>query len=105
MRQGADPRMPGLQGARIQFVADLRSRAASAGSGHRLGPELRNAYTGGRQVVGDLPYGFTQISGRIGDSGIPVAIVYVLVVALVLWVVFDYLPLGRYLYVIGDSPR
>jgi ribose transport system permease protein len=22
-----------------------------------------------------------------------------------LWVVFDYLPLGRYLYIIGDSPR
>ena len=31
--------------------------------------------------------------------------IYVLVVAVILWVVFDYLPLGRFLYVIGDSPR
>ena len=31
--------------------------------------------------------------------------VYALVVSLVLWVVFEYLPLGRYLYVLGASPR
>ena len=26
-------------------------------------------------------------------------------IGVVLWVVFDYLPFGRYLYVIGDNPR
>jgi ribose transport system permease protein len=45
------------------------------------------------------------ISGRIPFTGVPAAIVYVLAIVVVLWVVFDYLPLGRFLYVIGDSPR
>jgi ribose transport system permease protein len=29
----------------------------------------------------------------------------VAIIGVVLWIVFDYLPLGRYLYIIGDSPR
>jgi len=29
----------------------------------------------------------------------------VLAVVIVLWLVFDYLPFGRFLYIIGDSPR
>jgi len=94
----------GLINGLLVTRAKINSFIATLGSGTLL-LGVNQWYTGGRQVVGDLPYGFTQISGRIGDTGIPVAIVYVLLVALVLWVVFDYLPLGRYLYVIGDSPR
>jgi ribose transport system permease protein len=94
----------GLINGLLVMRAKINSFIATLGSGTLL-LGVNQWYTGGRQVVGDLPYGFTQISGRIGDTGIPVAIVYVLVIALVLWVVFDYLPLGRYLYVIGDSPR
>ena len=98
-------------GAFVGFVngllvtrAMINSFIATLGSGTLL-LGLNQWYTGGRQVVGLLPAGFVAISGRIPLTGIPLAVVYVLVAAMVLWVVFDYLPLGRFLYVIGDSPR
>ena len=94
----------GLINGLLVTRAKINSFIATLGSGTLL-LGINQWYTGGRQVVGVLPHSFTLISGRIGDTGIPIAIVYVLVIALVLWLVFDYLPLGRYLYVIGDSPR
>ena len=54
---------------------------------------------------GLLPADFVALSGKIGASASRRRSLYVLIVGLVLWIVFDYLPLGRYLYVIGDSPR
>lgn len=60
-------------------------------------------YTGGQQVLADLPPAFLAISGSIGP--LPAPALYTLIVSLVLWVVFEYLPLGRYLYVLGASPR
>ena len=60
-------------------------------------------YTGGQQVLADLPPPFLAISGSLGP--IPAPAVYTLVVSLALWIVFEYLPLGRYLYVLGASPR
>ena len=60
-------------------------------------------YTGGQQVLGDLPPAFLAISGNIGI--VPAPALYVLVVSLALWLVFEFLPLGRYLYVLGASPR
>src|SRR4051794_34843125 len=60
-------------------------------------------YTGGQQVLGDLPPAFLSISGNIGF--VPAPAIYTLVVSLALWIVFEYLPLGRYLYVLGASPR
>lgn len=60
-------------------------------------------YTGGQQVLGDLSPAFLAISGNIGI--VPAPALYVLVVSLALWLVFEFLPLGRYLYVLGASPR
>ena len=60
-------------------------------------------YTGGQQVLADLPRAFLDLSGNIWI--IPAPAIYVLVVSLVLWVAFEYLPLGRYLYVLGASSR
>lgn len=60
-------------------------------------------YTGGQQVLGDLPPAFLAISGNVGIM--PAPAIYVLVVSLALWLVFEFLPLGRYLYVLGASPR
>jgi ribose transport system permease protein len=60
-------------------------------------------YTGGQQVLADLPPQFLAISGSIGI--VPLPAVYTLVCSLGLWIVFEYLPLGRYLYVLGASPR
>jgi ribose transport system permease protein len=37
--------------------------------------------------------------------GIPAPAIYVLVLGLVLWICFEYLPIGRYIYAIGANPR
>jgi ribose transport system permease protein len=60
-------------------------------------------YTGGQQVLADLPPPFLAISGSLGI--VPLPAIYTLICSLGLWVVFEYLPLGRYLYVLGASPR
>ena len=60
-------------------------------------------YTEGRQIVGALAPEFIAIAGRIGP--IPYALIYVLVIAVALWITFEYLPFGRRLYVLGENPR
>jgi ribose transport system permease protein len=94
----------GLVNGLLVTRAKINSFIATLGSGTLL-LGLNQWYTGGRQVVGLLPHGFLLLSSRIDHTGIPAPVVYVLVISLVLWVVFDYLPLGRFLYIIGDSPR
>jgi ribose transport system permease protein len=64
---------------------------------------LTRWYTGGKQVVASLPESFTNISGAF--LGIPLPAIYVLVLSISLWVGFEYLPVGRYLYMLGASPR
>ena len=61
-------------------------------------------YTGGTQVLGNLPPVFRNLDS-IWLGLIPSPAIFVLVVALILWVVFEYLPLGRFLYVLGSSQR
>jgi ribose transport system permease protein len=82
----------------------IHSFIATLGSGTLL-LGLNQWYTGGMQVVGTLPEEFVALSGKLPYTGIPMPVVYLIVIAVVLWIVFDYLPLGRFLYVIGDSPR
>jgi ribose transport system permease protein len=82
----------------------INSFIATLGSGTFL-LGMNQWYTGGRQVVGVLAHDFTLISSRLGNTGIPATVLYLLVIAGILWLVFDYLPAGRFLYVIGDSPR
>ncbi|MBN8996615.1 MAG: ABC transporter permease [Rhizobiales bacterium] len=60
-------------------------------------------YTGGQQVLASLPPEFLAISGNIWI--IPAPAIYAFLVSVALWIVFEYLPLGRYLYVLGASPR
>ena len=61
-------------------------------------------YTEGRQVIGVLPPGFTAIY-TTQLFRLPIVAFYVLVISLVLWVITQYLPIGRYLYAIGANPR
>ena len=82
----------------------INSFIATLGSGTFL-LGMNQWYTGGRQVVGRLAPDFTLISAKFVHTGVPAPVLYLLVVGVVLWVVFDYLPAGRFLYVIGDSPR
>lgn len=60
-------------------------------------------YTGGEQVNGDLPDGFLSIAST--PFGIPFPAIVTLIVATLMWLLYSYLPVGRYLYVIGDNPR
>ncbi len=80
----------------------INSFIATLGTGTVL-YGLNAWYTGGQQVLANLPDAFLDLSGNIWL--IPAPAIYVLVVCLALWVVFEYLPLGRYLYVLGASPR
>ena len=79
------------------FIATLGTSSVLIG--------LLQWYTQGRQVVGDLPDAFVAIASRVPGTPIPMALVYVLVLATLMWLVFEHTPLGRALYVIGDNPR
>jgi ribose transport system permease protein len=61
-------------------------------------------HSGGRQVVGELPDGFVAIAGG-NLLGAPVAAFYVLAVSVALWLVTEFTPLGRAMYVIGANPK
>ena len=37
--------------------------------------------------------------------GLPITGFYVIVIAILMWVIYEYLPLGRYLHAIGASPK
>jgi len=65
---------------------------------------VSNWYSGGAQITGlNLPASFANLTEVIGY--IPLPAVYVAIVAVILWVVTERLPVGRALYVIGASPR
>ncbi|PBC06063.1 ABC transporter permease [Mesorhizobium sp. WSM3860] len=84
-------------------VARIDSFIATLGTGTVL-YALAMWYTGGRQVVGMLPEGFLSLNGTM-LFGLPITGYYVVVLALVMWLVLEYMPLGRYLYAIGANPK
>ena len=61
-------------------------------------------HSGGRQVIGELPEGFVAIAGG-NLLGLPIGAFYVLAVSVALWLVTEFTPLGRALYVIGANPK
>jgi ribose transport system permease protein len=94
----------GLANGLLVTKVRINSFIATLGTGTLL-LGLNQWYTGGRQIVGALDPTFLKLSSIVPGLGVPSPLIYVLVIGLFLWVVFDYLPLGRYLYVIGDNPR
>jgi ribose transport system permease protein len=66
---------------------------------------LNQWYTGGTQIIGVLPEGFTSLSGFISGVGVPVSFIFTLFVGAVLWILFEYHFVGRHLYVLGDNPK
>jgi ribose transport system permease protein len=92
----------GLANGFLVTVIGIDSFIATLGTGTLL-YGLNEWYTGGQQVVADLPDSFVQISGAI--FSIPLPAIYVLVLSIALWIFFEFLPAGRYLYVLGASPR
>src|SRR5690606_25318131 len=61
-------------------------------------------HTGGRQMVGALPDGFYALNGTM-LFGLPITGFYLLCLALLLWIIMEYTPIGRYLYAIGANPK
>lgn len=84
-------------------VAQIDSFIATLGMGTVL-YALALWYTGGRQVVAPLPDGFLALNGTM-VFGLPVGGFYVLGLAVFLWLVLEYTPVGRYLYAIGANPK
>ncbi len=84
-------------------VASIDSFIATLGTGTVL-YALALWHTDGRQIVGILPDAFYALSGT-QIFGLPVTGYFVLLVALLMWIVLDYMPVGRYLYAIGANPK
>ncbi len=82
----------------------MSSFIATLGTGSLL-LGVNQWYTGGQQVIGQLPASFTSLTGNVAGTGIPAPIVYVLVLGIILWVALEFLPIGRHFYVIGDNLR
>jgi ribose transport system permease protein len=61
-------------------------------------------HSGGRQVVGELDPNFYLLSGK-WVLGLPITGFYVLAISVILWVVLEFTPVGRYLYAIGANQK
>ncbi len=84
-------------------VARIDSFIATLGTGTIL-YAIALWHTGGRQMVGILPEGFYAINGTF-ILGLPITAYYILAITLVMWLILEYTPIGRYLYAIGANPR
>ena len=62
-------------------------------------------YTEGRQIVGHLAPAFVELNGATLFGFLPAPTAYVIVIALVMWLVFEFLPIGRYMYALGSNAR
>ncbi|MEX0309963.1 MAG: ABC transporter permease, partial [Tateyamaria sp.] len=84
-------------------VAKIDSFIATLGTGTVL-YALALWHTGGRQMVGVLPDGFYGLSTTF-VFGLPITGYYLLAITLVMWIILEYMPVGRYLYAIGANQR
>lgn len=93
----------GMLNGLLVELAQIDSFIATLGTGTVL-YAVAMWHSGGRQVVGELPEGFLQLAGA-DLFGLPIPAFYVLGIALALWAVTEFMPLGRGLYVIGANPK
>ena len=84
-------------------LAQIDSFIATLGSG-TIVYAVALWWTGGRQLIGKLSPDFFLLNSA-SLLGVPIPALYVLAVALLLWVASSYLPIGRYFYAIGANPR
>jgi ribose transport system permease protein len=56
------------------------------------------------QLVGNMPTSYTDL-GQNNIDGIPAVLVYLLVLALVMWFVLEHTPVGRYLFATGGNEQ
>lgn len=94
----------GLANGLLVEIAQIDSFIATLGTGTII-YALAEWYTGGQQVVGALPPSFTAINDARLFGVIPLPALYVVGIALLLWLVTERMPLGRVLYAIGANRR
>jgi ribose transport system permease protein len=93
----------GLLNGLLVEVAKIDSFIATLGTGTIL-YALALWHSGGRQIVGVVPDAFYALNSTM-IFGLPITGYYVIIIALIMYVVYEYLPVGRYLYAIGASPK
>lgn len=93
----------GLINGLLVHVAKISSFIATLGMGTTL-YGLSNWYTEGRQIVGQLAPPFVELNGAT-VLGIPAPTLYVIGIAVIMWLVFEYLPIGRCMYALGSNAR
>ena len=94
-----------INGLLVEF-AQIDSFIATLGTGSVL-YAISGWITGGGRIVpppGGLPKGFTNMMDK-HVLGLPIGAYYVLALVAILYVILEYLPAGRGLYVIGSNPR
>lgn len=95
--------LTGLANGFLVEVARIDSFIATLGTGTVL-YALALWHSGGRQIVGVLPDGFYKLSTTF-VFGLPITGYYVLAISVVMWLLLEYTPVGRYLYAIGANQR
>lgn len=95
--------LTGILNGMLVEVARIDSFIATLGTGTIL-YALALWHTGGRQMVGALPPEFYALSTTF-VFGLPITAYYVVAITIILWVVLEYSPIGRYLYAIGANQR
>jgi ribose transport system permease protein len=93
----------GLINGLLVEVAQIDSFIATLGTGTIL-YAIALWLTDGRQVIGVLPQGFIDIN-TLAILGIPIPALYVVAIAILLWIVSERLPLGRHIYAIGANEK
>ena len=66
---------------------------------------ISNWYTKGAQIAGSFPDAFINLGEKTVFTYVPLPAIYVLVIATILWLGFEFLPVGRRVYALGGNPR
>jgi ribose transport system permease protein len=93
----------GLVNGMLVEVAQVDAFVATLGTGTIL-YALALWHTDGRQIIGTLPPAFIAINSA-SLFGIPIPAFYVAGLALILWVISERLPIGRFVYAIGANEK
>jgi ribose transport system permease protein len=95
--------LTGVLNGLLVEVAKIDAFIATLGTGTVL-YAIALWHSGGRQVVGELDPNFYLLSGK-WVLGLPITGFYVLAISLVLWLILEFTPIGRYLYAIGANQK
>jgi len=93
----------GLVNGLLVEVAQIDSFIATLGTGTMLYAAAL-WLTDGRQIIGSLPPGFIALN-TTAILGIPIPAIYVMVLAVALWIITERLPIGRHIYAIGANEK